>query len=103
MGRSFSTADESSAQLRDKGIQNLTEKFFEAKELMEDAHDSFETVYFSEDYEDAQEAVEEVVEDYEALLKTLSEEDARVVKTKIALRIEELKSEFKDLKDRAEE
>jgi hypothetical protein len=45
-----------STKYRDE-IQDLTDKFLEAKDSIEDANDSFETTYFDEDMDDAREAV----------------------------------------------
>ena len=51
------------------------------------------TVYFSEDLEDAQTAVNETLEEYRSLLDRLSDEQRRELVSTLGLRMEELKAQ----------
>ena len=71
--------------------------YAEARELLEDAEDGKGTVYFESDLEDAKEAVNEVLEDYERLLKELPAAEAAEMKTTAALKMEELRGRLENI------
>ena len=58
-----------------------------------------ETVYFSEDMAEAQEAVQATLDQYQKLLDQLSENQRQDVLRTIGLRMEELKAQEQALKD----
>ncbi|RUS89726.1 hypothetical protein EGW08_002544 [Elysia chlorotica] len=82
-----------------KAMDQLTEQFMEARELIEDARESMETVYFSDDMAEAQEAVTTTLDQYQKLLSQLSESQRQEVLRTIGLRMEELKAQEQALKD----
>ncbi|KAG0713007.1 hypothetical protein GWK47_017200 [Chionoecetes opilio] len=81
----------SSADVR-KTIDNISQQFSEAMELLNDARSSTGTVYFSEDMEDAQTQVADTLKCYNTLLGKLNEEQRKNVIRSVGLRMEELKS-----------
>ncbi|GFS14247.1 late embryogenesis abundant protein [Elysia marginata] len=82
-----------------KAMDQLTEQFMEARELIEDARESMETVYFSEDMTEAQEAVKSTLDQYQKLLDQLSEDQRQDVLRTIGLRMEELKAQEQALEE----
>lgn len=88
----------SAADLK-KAMDQLTEQFTEARELIEDARESLDTVYFSEDMSEAQEAVISTLDQYHKLLDQLSDDQRQNVLRTIGLRMEELKAQEQALKD----
>lgn len=84
-------------------MEDISEKFKEAMELMEDARGSVGTVYFSDDMSDAENAIEEVLSDYENLMQQMNEEQKKSVVRTIGLKIEELKAQIQMLKDSLKE
>ncbi|XP_033734964.1 uncharacterized protein LOC117323692 [Pecten maximus] len=76
-----------------KMMDILTDKFAEARELMQDARESQGTVYFSDDMSEAQEAVQDTLEEYRSLLSKLDETQKQNVVRTIGLRMEELKAQ----------
>ena len=69
----------------DNAINDLGEKFQEARELLEDARESFGTVYFSEDFDDAIEAVDDILNDYKVLLSSVNEKEAADIQKRFVL------------------
>ncbi|GFO38741.1 hypothetical protein PoB_006524600 [Plakobranchus ocellatus] len=88
----------SSADLK-RAMDDLTEQFMEARELIDDARESMETVYFSEDMAEAQEAVKATLDQYRKLLEQLSEDQRQEVLRTIGLRMEELKAQEQAITD----
>lgn len=74
-------------------IDDLTDKFMETRELLEDAMESKDTVYFNDDLKDAKEAVQETLSHFEDLMAKLSEEQERNVRRTIGLKMEELRAQ----------
>ncbi|OWF47820.1 uncharacterized protein LOC110453892 [Mizuhopecten yessoensis] len=76
-----------------KMMDTLTDKFTEARELMQDARESQGSVYFSDDMSEAQEAVQDTLDEYKSLLSKLNETQKQNVVRTIGLRMEELKAQ----------
>ncbi|KAL5560277.1 hypothetical protein UlMin_036488 [Ulmus minor] len=74
-------------------------KFAEAREEIEMAMDSKETVYFDEEAECARAAVKEVLDLFEGLLAKLPENQKAAVQRAMGLKIEQLKAELQQLDD----
>ncbi|XP_068223200.1 uncharacterized protein [Palaemon carinicauda] len=86
-----------------KAVGDISDKFAEAMELMNDARSSLGTVYFSEDVIDTQAQVKETLDDYNNLLPRLSEKQRKNVIQSIGLKMEELKAQLSLLEDLAKE
>lgn len=84
-------------------VEDISGKFKEAMDLLDDARGSMGTVYFSEDMTDAENAIEEVLSDYDTLMKEINEDQRRNVVRTIGLKIEELKAQVQMLKDSLKE
>ncbi|XP_060067175.1 uncharacterized protein LOC132547437 isoform X1 [Ylistrum balloti] len=82
-----------------KMMEALTDKFTEARELMQDARESQGTVYFSDDMSEAQEAVKDTLEEYNSLLSKLNDTQKQNVVRTIGLRMEELKAQQSALEE----
>ncbi|KAK7112060.1 hypothetical protein V1264_011572 [Littorina saxatilis] len=82
-----------------KRVEGLTDRFAEARELLGDARESLGSTYFSEDMQEAQEAVSETLTTYEALLADLDEDQRNDVVRSIGLRMEELRAQEQAIKD----
>lgn len=76
-----------------KRTEELTDSFMEARELMQDARESMNTVYFSEDMQEAAEAVTQTIQMYEKLLNELDENQKKDVVRTIGLKMAELKAQ----------
>ncbi|CAH1273674.1 Hypp5175 [Branchiostoma lanceolatum] len=76
-----------------KKIDEITDLFMEARELLSDAVASKDTIYFHEDLEDATAAVKETLALYNQLLEQLTEEQRNDVVRAIGLKMEELKAQ----------
>mmetsp|Transcript_23899 Transcript_23899/g.33198 ORF Transcript_23899/g.33198 Transcript_23899/m.33198 type:complete len:145 (-) Transcript_23899:126-560(-) len=84
----------------DKMLDELTDKFTEARMEIADALDSKETVYFNEDAKIALEVTEDTLNHFETILKTVDDETkVKEIKTSWGMRIEQLKQEAELLKD----
>ncbi|KAG9159532.1 hypothetical protein Leryth_019589 [Lithospermum erythrorhizon] len=83
----------------DKEVDEINLKFAEAREEIETAMDSKETVYFNEEAECARDAVKEVVELYEELLQKVSENEKGVIQRSMGLKIHQLKAELDQLNE----
>ncbi|CAA0830124.1 Unknown protein [Striga hermonthica] len=81
----------------DKEVDKINLKFAEAREEIESAMESKETVYFNEEAECARVAVSEVLELYEGLLNKLAESERAAIQRAMGLKIEQLKAELQQL------
>ncbi|KAB1220858.1 hypothetical protein CJ030_MR3G011007 [Morella rubra] len=84
-------------QNREVDMINL--KFAEAREEIEMAMESKETVYFDEEAECARAAVKEVLDKFEALLAKLPENGKAALQRSMGLKIEQLKAELQQLNE----
>ncbi|XP_074563195.1 embryogenesis-like protein [Curcuma longa] len=82
-----------------KEVDEINLKFAEAREEIEAAMESKETIYFDEEAECAREAVKTVLDQFEGLLGRLPEKDQTALKRSMGLKIEQLKAELKQLDD----
>ena len=73
-------------------VLNISPFFFFQRE-------SKDTVYFSEDLEDAQEAVTETLTEYKQLLDKLSDQQRQEVISTLGLRMEELKAQQRAIEE----
>lgn len=80
-------------------MDKINLKFAEAREEIESAMDSKETVYFNEEAECARAAVSEVLEMYEGLLGKLLENERAAIQRAMGLKIEQLKAELEQLNE----
>ncbi|CAI0624538.1 unnamed protein product [Linum tenue] len=83
----------------DREVDTINLKFAEAREELEMAMDSKETVYFDEEAECARDAVNEVLRLYDSLLVKLPESERGAVQRSMGLKMEQLKAEVKQLED----
>ncbi|KAF5749243.1 hypothetical protein HS088_TW04G01208 [Tripterygium wilfordii] len=83
----------------DREVDMINLKFAEAREEIEMAMESKETVYFDEEAECARAAVKEVVDMFEGLLGKLPESERAALQRSMGLKIEQLKAENKQLDD----
>ncbi|KAF0920105.1 hypothetical protein E2562_033353 [Oryza meyeriana var. granulata] len=89
--RAFSTADYG------KEVDEVNRKFAEAREEIEAAMDSKETVYFDEEAACARDAAGEALAAFDALLARLPPADADSLRRSMGLKMEQLKAELKQL------
>lgn len=82
-----------------KVVDEINLKFAEARDEIETALESKETVYFNEEAECARDAVKEVLDMYEGLLAKLSEKERGVIQRSMGLKIEQLKAELQQLNE----
>lgn len=80
-----------------KEVDTINLKFAEAREEIEMALESKETVYFDEEAECARTAVNEVLSLFEGLLEKLPEKERGALQRSMGLKIEQLKAELKQL------
>ncbi|KAL2471685.1 hypothetical protein Adt_39821 [Abeliophyllum distichum] len=83
----------------DKEVDKINLKFVEARDDIEAAMESKETVYFDEEAECARASVNEVLEMYEGLLKTLPDNQRSAIQRAMGLKIEQLKAELAQLNE----
>ncbi|CAA3013158.1 Hypothetical predicted protein [Olea europaea subsp. europaea] len=83
----------------DKEVDKINLKFVEAREDIESAMESKETVYFDEEAECARASVNEVLEMYEGLLKKLPDNQRSAIQRAMGLKIEQLKAEVGQLNE----
>ncbi|XP_028805821.1 uncharacterized protein LOC114760701 [Neltuma alba] len=97
--RSYSSGSGSSGTELDKDreVDMINLKFGEAREEIEAALDSKDTVYFNEEAECARAAVSEVLEMFEGLLAKLPESEKAALQRSMGLKIEQLKAELTQL------
>jgi hypothetical protein len=94
--RSFSS---SSAADYGKDVDEVNRKFAEAREEIEAAMESKETVYFNEEASIARDAANEALDAFDALLARLPPADADALRRSMGLKMEQLKAELKQLED----
>ncbi|XP_065882085.1 embryogenesis-like protein [Euphorbia lathyris] len=82
-----------------KEVDTINLKFAEAREEIEMAMESKETVYFNEEAECARAAVKEVLDMFEGLLGKLPEGQKGALQRSMGLKIEQLKAEIQQLDD----
>ncbi|CAK9174156.1 unnamed protein product [Ilex paraguariensis] len=82
-----------------KVVDEINLKFAEAREEIETAMESKETVYFDEEAECARAAVKEVLDMFEGLLEKLPESEKGAIRRSMGLKIEQLKAELEQLND----
>ncbi|EFJ32988.1 hypothetical protein SELMODRAFT_69085, partial [Selaginella moellendorffii] len=82
-----------------KELDDINSKFAEAREEIELASESKETVYFNEEAETARVAVQAVLDKYQALLAKLSPEEKGGVQRAMGMKMEQLKAELAQLKE----
>lgn len=80
-----------------KEVDTINLKFIEAREEIDMALESKETVYFNEEAECARAAVNEVVGLFEGLLAKLPEKERGALQRSMGLKIEQLKAELQQL------
>ncbi|PRQ24580.1 hypothetical protein RchiOBHm_Chr6g0273991 [Rosa chinensis] len=84
---------------QNKEVDMINLKFAEAREEIEMAMESKETVYFDEEAACARTAVNEVLDSYEALLAKLTEDKRAALQRSMGLKIEQLKAEIEQLNE----
>ncbi|XP_062180309.1 embryogenesis-like protein [Phragmites australis] len=89
----------SSAPDYGKEVDEVNRKFAEAREEIEAAMDSKETVYFDEEASVARDAANEALASFDALLARLPPADADALRRSMGLKMEQLKAELKQLED----
>lgn len=98
--RSLSSPAGDSDELRRlKG--DFQDLFAEARLNLGDAADSFETVYFNDDMEDARLAVTDCLAAYDAMLAAVDKDAADALQRENGLKVEQLRGELKVIEDRA--
>ncbi|KAJ7969755.1 putative Late embryogenesis abundant protein [Quillaja saponaria] len=80
-----------------KEVDKINLKFAEAREEIEMALESKETVYFDEEAECARAVVKEVLEMFDGLLARLPESEKAALQRSMGLKIEQLKAELRQL------
>lgn len=83
----------------DREVDKINLKFAEAREEIESAMESKETVYFDEEAECARAAVKEVLDLYEGLLAKLPDNEKAAIQRSMGLKIEQLKAELEQLNE----
>jgi hypothetical protein len=89
----------SSAADYGKDVDEVNRKFAEAREEIEAAMESKETVYFNEEASVARDAANEALAAFDALLARLPPADADALRRSMGLKMEQLKAELKQLED----
>jgi hypothetical protein len=89
----------SSAADYGKDVDEVNHKFAEAREEIEAAMDSKETVYFDEEATVARDAANEALDAFDALLVRLPPADADALRRSMGLKMEQLKAELKQLEE----
>ncbi|XP_061967886.1 embryogenesis-like protein [Populus nigra] len=99
-GHSTESGDESVPLLDvDREVDMINLKFAEAREEIDMASESKETVYFDEEAECARAAVKEVTDMFEGLLGKLPESEKAALQRSMGLKMEQLKAELQQLDD----
>ncbi|KAF5841913.1 hypothetical protein DUNSADRAFT_10350 [Dunaliella salina] len=80
-------------------VEAINSLFVEARDEIEMAHEESETVYFDESVKSAKEVVEACISKWEALLKSLPEDERAKLQRSMGLRMEQLKAEFDTVKN----
>ncbi|KAL2894389.1 DNA gyrase subunit A [Bienertia sinuspersici] len=84
---------------KNKIVDEINAKFAEAREEVEAAMESKETVYFNEEAECARAAVNEVLDMFDGLLGKLDLKEREALQRSMGLKIEQLKAELQQLDD----
>ncbi|KAK9901862.1 hypothetical protein M0R45_001920 [Rubus argutus] len=84
---------------QNKEVDMINLKFAEAREEIEMAMESKDTVYFDEEADCARAAVNDVLDMFEALLAKLPEDKKAALQRSMGLKIEQLKAEIQQLND----
>ncbi|KAJ6685188.1 F14O23.11 PROTEIN [Salix purpurea] len=80
-------------------VDRINLKFAEAREEIDMASESKETVYFDEEAECARAAVKEAMDMFEGLLGKLPESERAALQRSMGLKMEQLKAELQQLDD----
>eukprot|EP00252_Welwitschia_mirabilis_P025538 TRINITY_DN8011_c0_g2_i1.p1 TRINITY_DN8011_c0_g2~~TRINITY_DN8011_c0_g2_i1.p1 ORF type:complete len:164 (+),score=11.03 TRINITY_DN8011_c0_g2_i1:126-617(+) len=80
-----------------KEVDEINAKFAEAREEIEMAMESKETVYFDEEADSAKAAVKETLDMFDSLLAKLSESEKSALQRSMGLKMEQLKAELAQL------
>ncbi|XP_047316380.1 embryogenesis-like protein [Impatiens glandulifera] len=80
-------------------VNNINLKFAEARDDIETALDSKETVYFNEEAECARDSVKEVLDMFEGLLEKVPEVERNALRRSMGLKMEQLKAELAQLNE----
>ncbi|PIA16787.1 hypothetical protein COEREDRAFT_80867 [Coemansia reversa NRRL 1564] len=78
----------------DKEIETITDLATTAKDEMDFAEESRNSVYYNSDKVTAHEAVEELSTAYNGLLNRLSDTDKESIKTRIGMKVKEIQSAY---------
>ncbi|KAJ2385405.1 hypothetical protein H4S02_004346 [Coemansia sp. RSA 2611] len=78
----------------DKEIEAITELATVAKDEMDFALESRNSVYYNDDKQAAHEAVDQMTAAYSSLLARLSDADKRALQTRIGIKIKEIQSAY---------
>ncbi|CAN6326884.1 unnamed protein product [Urochloa humidicola] len=89
----------SSAADYGKDVDEVNRKFAEAREEIEAAMESKETVYFDEEASVARDAANEALAAFDALLARLPPADADALRRSMGLKMEQIKAELKQLEE----
>lgn len=80
-------------------VEEINSKFADAREEIELAAESKETVYFNDEAENAKAAVKVVLDLYSGLLNRLSESERGALQRSMGLKMEQLKAELAQLNE----
>lgn len=80
-------------------VEEINSKFADAREEIELAAESKETVYFNDEAENAKTAVKVVLDLYNGLLNRLSESERGALQRSMGLKMEQLKAELAQLNE----
>ncbi|OEL17453.1 hypothetical protein BAE44_0021529 [Dichanthelium oligosanthes] len=89
----------SSAADYGKDVDEVNRKFAEAREEIEAAMESKETVYFDEEASVARDAANDALAAFDSLLARLPPADADALRRSMGLKMEQLKAELKQLEE----
>eukprot|EP00850_Spirogloea_muscicola_P003852 SM000016S01840 [mRNA] locus=s16:98208:101243:- [translate_table: standard] len=78
-------------------VDDINERFAEAREEIELALESKETVYFNEEASTARAAVQHVLDRFEALSSRLGDSERGALRRAMGLKMEQLKAELEGL------
>lgn len=78
----------------DKEIETITDLATTAKDEMDFAEESRNSVYYNEDKKAAQAAVEEMTQTYNDLLASLNDSDKKQIHSRIGMKIKEIQSAY---------
>lgn len=96
--RSYSTAPVKQDEYNEI-VEEINSKFADAREEIELAAESKETVYFNDEAENAKTAVKVVLDLYNGLLNRLSESERGSLQRSMGLKMEQLKAELAQLNE----